>query len=184
MEIFDICDARGIPTGETISRQEAHKKGVRHRTAHIWVARREEGRWQVLLQLRAQGKDSYPGCLDTSSAGHIQAGDEPLPSALRELNEELGIRAEADELTFIGKITNIYEEAFYGEPFRDNEISFVYVYLRPVDMETLRLQREEVERVEWRDLEDTIHAVRAGDSAYCLPLQSIELLKEYLQNVG
>ena len=38
-------------------------------------------------------KESFPGLYDTSSAGHIRAGDEPLPSALRELREELHIAA-------------------------------------------------------------------------------------------
>ena len=37
MEFFDIVDEKGIPTGETIERIQAHKKGVRHRTAHIWI---------------------------------------------------------------------------------------------------------------------------------------------------
>lgn len=58
---------------------------------------RTDGKWQMLLQKRASGKDSFPGCYDTSSAGHIHAGDEPLDSALRELEEELGIKAEEVE---------------------------------------------------------------------------------------
>ena len=38
-------------------------------------------------------KESFPGMYDTSSAGHIPAGEEPLPSALRELSEELGMKS-------------------------------------------------------------------------------------------
>ena len=93
MEIFDVVDEEGRPTGETVSRQEAHEKGIRHRTAHIWVIRREPGKGgiQILLQKRAMDKDSFPGQYDTSSAGHIHAGDEPRISAVRELQEELGI---------------------------------------------------------------------------------------------
>lgn len=49
MEIFDIVDEYGNPTGETIERSLAHKEGVRHRTAHIWIAREVNGKWQVLL---------------------------------------------------------------------------------------------------------------------------------------
>jgi len=45
-------------------------------------------------------KDSFPCRYDTSSAGHIQAGDEPLESAVRELSEELGIQANPDDLRF------------------------------------------------------------------------------------
>ena len=93
MEIFDIVDDNGNPTGQTIERSLAHANGVRHRTVHIWIAREVMGKWQVLLQKRALTKDSFPGRYDTSSAGHIQAGDEPLESAMRELKEELGIAA-------------------------------------------------------------------------------------------
>ena len=84
-ERFDICDEEGRPTGETIGRTRAHREGIAHRTVHIWIARRREGRYEVLLQKRSREKDSFPGLWDTSSAGHISAGDEPLPSALREL---------------------------------------------------------------------------------------------------
>ncbi len=90
MEIFDIVDEKGIPTGETIERTQAHEKGVRHRTAHIWIVREQDGKAQLLLQKRSAEKDSFPGRFDTSSAGHIQAGDEPEESAIRELHEELG----------------------------------------------------------------------------------------------
>ena len=38
-EIFDIVDENGLPTGETVTRSQAHAEGIRHRTAHIWVVR-------------------------------------------------------------------------------------------------------------------------------------------------
>ena len=93
-EIFDIVDENGQPTGETVTRSKAHAEGIRHRTAHIWVVPENGDKTEVLLQKRAMNKDSFPGRYDTSSAGHIQAGDEPLESAVRELSEELGIQAD------------------------------------------------------------------------------------------
>ena len=81
MEYFDICDERGVPTGETVERSVAHRDGILHRTAHVWIVRMHEGRCQVLLQKRSAEKDSYPGMYDTSSAGHIPAGKEPRESA-------------------------------------------------------------------------------------------------------
>ena len=103
MELFDVIDSKGNPAGQIVSREKAHAEGIPHRTAHIWIIRKKEGKVQILLQKRSQNKDSFPGKFDTSSAGHIQAGDEPLESALRELKEELGI-------TFI-YITHDQEEA-------------------------------------------------------------------------
>ena len=84
MEVLDIVDESGQPTGETVSREEAHREGILHRTAHVWVVREERGRTEILLQKRSEEKDSFPGMYDTSSAGHISAGEEPLPSALRD----------------------------------------------------------------------------------------------------
>ena len=75
MEIFDITDDNGFPTGETVSRSDAHDNGIPHRTAHIWIVRKEVDKYQVLLQKRSAEKESFPGMYDTSSAGHIQAGD-------------------------------------------------------------------------------------------------------------
>ncbi len=181
MEYFDICDAAGRPTGEIISRPEAHRLGICHRTAHIWIARRAGERTEILLQNRSMNKDSYPGRYDTSSAGHIQAGDEPKESALRELAEELGVRAGADELEFAGNYRIRYSGEFNGKPFRDNEVVFVYLYRGAMETADLTLQAEEVESAAWFDLEDTIRAVGAGDRRFCVPLTGLELLKAFLE---
>lgn len=141
MEFFDIVDEKGIPTGETIERTQAHEKGVRHRTAHIWIVREQNGKAQLLLQKRSAEKDSFPGRFDTSSAGHIQAGDEPEESAIRELHEELGIQASKEELQFAGCFDIQYEKEFHGKMFRDNEVAFVYMYTKPVDAAKLILQK-------------------------------------------
>jgi isopentenyldiphosphate isomerase len=92
MEYLDIVDENGIPTGETVERSLAHRTGVRHRTTHIWIVRKREGNVQILLQKRSKNKDSFPGCYDISSAGHIPAGDDFAESGLRELEEELGLK--------------------------------------------------------------------------------------------
>ena len=154
MEYFDIVDEKGNPLGGQVEREIAHRDGIMHRTAHIWVVRRETG--EVLLQKRCLAKDSFPGRYDTSSAGHIQAGDEPLESALRELEEELGIQAEAEDLHFADTFRNQYEEPFHGQMFKDNEVSFVYVYEKPVEISDMTLQEEEIESVAWFKLDQVI----------------------------
>ena len=74
MEILDICDELGNPTGKTVERKIAHQQGILHRTAHVWILRKKENKIQILLQKRSEQKDSFPGCYDISSAGHILAG--------------------------------------------------------------------------------------------------------------
>ncbi len=180
MEYFDICDEKGIPSGETIERSEAHAHGVLHRTAHIWVTRSVNGKRQVLLQQRSFQKDSYPGLFDTSSAGHIQAGDEPLESALRELQEELGIEAKEEQLHFAGTFRIRYSEEFYGRPFHDNEIVFVYVYQEPVNIDELQIQKEELECVRWFDLEEVYEACLKNREDICVPAGGLKVLMNYL----
>ena len=83
MEYLDIVDENGVPTGKIAERTAAHKQGLRHRTSHVWILRERAGKVEVLLQKRSQNKDSFPGCYDISSAGHIPAGVDFIPSALR-----------------------------------------------------------------------------------------------------
>ena len=184
MEIFDIVDEYGNPTGETVERGLAHKEGVRHRTAHLWIAREVNGKWQVLLQKRAQTKDSFPGRYDTSSAGHIQAGDEPLESAIRELEEELGITASPEELKYAGTFNIKYEKEFHNKLFKDNEIAFVYVYLGEIDIDDITVQEEELECVEWFDLEETYTECLAHNQKFCVPVKGLETARQYLDSMN
>ena len=181
-EIFDIVDENGVPTGETVTRAKAHAKGIHHRTVHIWVIRYNEGIAEVLLQKRALTKDSFPGQYDTSSAGHIQAGDEPLESAIRELSEELGIFATENQLHLIGTFPIKYEKEFHGQVFKDNEIAFVYTYEEPVDVDKLVIQKEELDSVAWFNLNEVYEAcLPPRDKRFCVPMEGLELIKRYIE---
>ncbi len=180
MEILDICNEEGMPTGETVSRDVAHRDGVLHRTAHVWIVRKNACGYDILLQKRSMEKDSFPGLYDTSSAGHIPAGEEPVPSALRELKEELGISARPSELSFAGTFRIRYEKEFHGKPFRDNEVTKVYVYEQPVEIKNLSLQKEEIDEVRWFDLEEVCREIRTSRERFCVPTAGLQVLKDYL----
>ena len=181
MELFDICDEYGQPTGETIERSVAHREGTPHRTAHVWIVRKTDDQIQILLQKRHRKKDSFPGMYDTSSAGHIPAGSEPLESAIRELQEELGIESAPEDLHYAGFFHAEYALPFHGQMFRDNEFVSVYVYNRSVDMDDIRIQEDEIEKVEWFDLEEVYQECSQGTrTRFCVPLEGLNILTEYL----
>lgn len=180
MEYLDIVDENGALTGCTVSREAAHREGIRHRTAHVWVVRKKENGYDILLQKRSMQKESYPGMYDTSSAGHIPAGEEPLPSALRELKEELGIAAMPEQLHYAGTFRIQYEKLFHGVLFRDNEVTRVYVYQEPVDIDALRLQESEVSEVRWFDLDAVCEEIRRSRERICVPSQGLAILRSYL----
>jgi len=180
-EIFDVCDENGLPTGEVAERSIVHRDGIPHRTAHVWITRIYNEKQQILLQLRSRSKDSFPGMYDTSSAGHIPAGDEPAVSAARELEEELGIRALPGQLKMAGTFHAEYELPFHGSMFRDNEYVTVFVYDAPVDISDIRIQEEELEAVEWFDLDEVYEECRKGiRNRFCVPTEGLEILKQYL----
>lgn len=169
LELLDIVDEKGNPTGLTQEREIVHRTGELHRTASVWIINKENnGRQKVLLQKRSAGKDAYPGCLDLSSAGHVPAGCDYLESAIRELGEELGICARKEDLRYIGLHSSEFHEIFHGKPFHNREISAVYLYEKQVDIKDLRLQTEEVETVVWMDLEECIEKVTKGDPQFCI----------------
>lgn len=181
MEELDICDEQGNPTEQRVTRNEAHEKGILHRTAHIWVIQKKGDKIQLLLQKRSMQKDSFPGKLDTSAAGHIQAGDEPLPSAIRELHEELGIQAKKEDLKFVDHLHMQYEKEFHGKPFRDNEIIFMYVYDKEISLKDIVIQKEELESVEWMDAEYVYNACTNYDPRFCIPEKNIKVFMNYLK---
>lgn len=177
MELLDVVDRQGRPTGERVSREQAHRDGVRHRTAHVWILRKKNGVMQVLLQKRSGEKDSHPGCYDISSAGHIPAGQDFVPSALRELKEELGVTAAADQLVYCGQRQFRFEAEFYGRPFRDNQVSNVYALWLDREPGEFTLQAEEVSGVRWFAFEDAVRAVRDNTIPHCIYREELELVR-------
>ena len=181
MELLDVVDEYGCPTGQKIERSVAHSEGIRHRTAHVWIVRRTDEGTEVLLQKRSMNKDSFPGRYDTSSAGHIQAGAEPKESAIRELREELGIIAGQEDLEFVDTFVVHYEKEFHGHMFRDSEIAFVYAYSKPVDISRLILQKEELDGVDWFGLEYVYDECKKHNQKFCAPIGGLEIIRRYVE---
>lgn len=180
MEYFDIRNLDGSLTGDIKERQKVHEDGDIHGTSHVWIVRQnEKNKYELLLQKRSAEKDAYPGCYDISSAGHLPAGQDFLPSAIRELDEELGIKAREDQMIFLGIHEGYSEEIFYGKPFRNHEISHVYLYKDFVNISDLHLQKEEVESVKWMDFFECYEEVKKENPLYCLFLDELDMIKDY-----
>lgn len=180
MEYLDIVDENGVPTGETAERETAHAQGIPHRTCHVWLARRHGGRVQLLLQKRSLEKDAYPGCYDISSAGHIPAGQDWIPSALRELQEELGVTAAPEQLIYCGQRRFAFDDVFHGRPFHDRQVSNVYLLWLDREPEDFVLQAEEVSEVRWFDFDDCLRILFDGTVPSCVYEEELNLLKPAL----
>ena len=149
MEYFDIVDIQGKPTGERASRADVHKYGYVHRAVHIWIYRMKNKHYELLLQKRSANKDSHPSCYDMSCAGHVSAGDDYLQSALRELQEELGVTIKDYQLKELFIYPIHYQKYFHNQLFIENEINQAYACMLDLETEHFILQEEEVESLRW-----------------------------------
>jgi len=177
MEILDIVDDDGYPTGATVEREKAHREGILHRTSHVWILRKKNHRIQILLQKRSENKDSYPGCYDISSAGHIPSGVDFKPSALRELKEELGYEAREEDLIDCGIRRFHFQAIFHGRLFLDNQVSRIYVLWLDLEPEQFVLQNDEVSEVKWFDFEECLKMVVENSFQHCIYIEELEMIK-------
>src|ERR1044071_3578361 len=88
-EIFDVVNERDEVTGQA-PRGRVHREGLKHRAVHVLVFNR---RGEVFLQKRSMKKDTFPGAWDSSASGHLNSGEDYDTCAVRELFEEIGLKA-------------------------------------------------------------------------------------------
>ena len=158
-ERVDVLDGLGRPTGEVAWKSEAHRLGLWHRCFHCWVCGSDAGGPYLLVQRRAAAKDTWPGCLDVTAAGHLRSGEEPLGGGLREVEEELGLRVEPGRLVPLG--TRRIEQEIPGGC--DREFHEVFLLFDPTPPEEMCLQEGEVDAVLRLGLGDA-QALGAGGS--------------------
>jgi 16S rRNA (adenine1518-N6/adenine1519-N6)-dimethyltransferase len=87
-EMFDVVDENDTVTGQA-TRGDVHARGLLHRAVHVFVFNK---RGDLLMQQRSMHKDVHPGVWGSSVSGHLDAGEDYAAAALRELDEEMGIR--------------------------------------------------------------------------------------------
>lgn len=162
-ELWQSYRQNGEPD-RPISKDEA-RAGVLHGASHVWVWRRSNdgSQIEILLQRRAKNKLTWPGFLDISAAGHIDAGEAPIIAAVREASEELALPLVADDLQllFVRHVDHRLDSGV-----RENEFVWVYLYELPADSASFNLQKEEVDSVQWLSLGDLVelsHGTLSGD---------------------
>ena len=171
-EWLQRLDADGKPCGY-VPRLQAHAQGILHGASHTFIYKRKNGELQILLQRRSDQKDSYPGCLDISSAGHIEYGSDFLETAVKELQEELGLVVEKDRLKVMFTQSIVNEAAFHNKPFIDREIDTVYSLEMDVDVSRLTLQKEEVTEAVWMPADRILDELDKGNAEFCMNPEEI-----------
>ena len=125
-EIWDVYDVNCKPTGRLHRRGDPLGAGEYHITVHVAI-RNEKG--EYLLTKRSPNK-GYPNMWEITG-GSAVAGDDPLTAALREVEEETGIRLDPKNGRLIFRKT--------GDCFHDH----VFLFTQEFDLDKVTLQAGE-----------------------------------------
>ena len=142
-EYFDKVDHNDHVIGK-ISREQAHKFNLLHRAVHIFIKDRN-CKW--LIQKRSAKKDLDPLLLTTSCSGHVDSGETYLEAAVRECEEELGLRISSKDLTEILRCSPCWETG----------MEFVRVYFFEKISEKITPSPHEIDEIVYFKLEELIH---------------------------
>ncbi|HPE35820.1 MAG TPA: NUDIX domain-containing protein [Spirochaetales bacterium] len=126
MEIWDIYTIDGTPTGRTHVRGAELAPGDYHLVVLVWVAT-PDGRF--LVTKRHQDK-AWPGLWECTG-GSAVAGEGSLLAAVRELEEETGLRADPA----LGRVVDSY--------VGDDSLYDVWLFVLDAGPSDIRLQERE-----------------------------------------
>jgi len=148
-ELWQEYSSNGEPTGRALTKAEA-RSGILHGVAHVWIWRAGSAGPEVFLQVRAKDKATWPDYLDISAAGHIDFGEAPLATALRETREEVGLALNADQLRLLFVYHSYMVDA--GSGIIEDEFQWVYGYEVTGDID-MTFTDGEVDGVQWLTLQ-------------------------------
>ena len=144
--LIDIVDEDDNVIGQK-GKDEAHRDGDMHRVSHVWVINSKK---ELLCHKRADCKNIFPGKWDVIVGGHLEAGEGYEDAALREVEEEIGIRFSEDDMIFLGKWKG--EFRYNGSEIKEISKSFMIAY--DGGIETMRMNIDEISELKFISIDE------------------------------
>jgi isopentenyl-diphosphate delta-isomerase len=149
MEYIDVVNDQDQVMGKA-TRKEIYQNLLSHRIVHVLVFNNVG---EMALQLRAKNIAYLPLYWCTSAGGHVGSGESYKTAARRELKEECGIDTEIEFL---------YKDIYFHEEKLKKFLSiFKTVYNKPLEM-----KNEEVERIEFFNIEKIKQMIASGEKMH------------------
>ena len=145
MEIRDLYDINRNFTGETIKKGDPIPP---NRYILVVLSFIQNSKGEFLIQKRSIQKDGKYG----STGGHPKSGESSEQGIITEIKEELGIDILPEELDLLFAGRSDSEQVFFN----------VYYIQKDFDIESLALQKDQVEFVEWMTLDQIKDLIDKG----------------------
>ncbi|MCG8571568.1 MAG: NUDIX domain-containing protein [Spirochaetes bacterium] len=160
MEIWDVYTKDRIKTGKIHIRGVPLSKGDYHLVVLVWIIN-DQGK--ILLTKRHPDKHwpNYWEC----TGGSVIRGEDSLTAALREVNEEIGIKINIKN----GKCIHSY--------ISDDTIYDVWIFEENIDLKSVKLQENEVIDIKYVNQTELI-AMFAGNQI----VPTLSFICDYFEN--
>jgi len=144
MELWTVYDKDRKPTGKTIERGSRFEDNEFHMVIHVCIINSSN---QMLIQQRQPFKEGWSNMWDITVGGSSLAGETSCQAAERELLEEIGYVADLSN-------TRSFFTINFSVGFDD-----YYIIEDDVDIDSLKLQYEEVQSVKWATKEEIMKMI-------------------------
>ncbi len=145
MENVDIYNRFREKTGNVKGRKELNK-GEYGISTHIWI---KDSQNRILIERRSEKEDKFPG-MWAQVGGGVKAGDTSKITVFKECKEELNFDVNEENLFYIGSYT------------RTKDIVDVWMVNQDIDIDTLKLQEDEVVDVKLVSFEEFDNMIESG----------------------
>lgn len=147
MELWDLYNKDRIKTGKTMIRGEQQPDGYYRLVIHVCIF---NSKGEMLIQQRQSFKKGWSNMWDITVGGSVIAGETSSEAAEREVLEELGYNISLEN---IPPAITIHFEGGYDD---------TYLLEQDIDINSLKLQYEEVQAVKWATMEEIMQMIDEG----------------------
>lgn len=146
MEIWDILDGDGKPTGKTMIKGETIPEGQYHLGADIWIINSEN---KILIQKRSPQKVLCPNVW-AMTGGSVINGESSRQTIERETMEELGIKLNTEKAQLLKRIKS------------DDVWIDTYFIKQDIDLRKIKMQEDEVCDIKWATYDEIEQIFQEG----------------------
>lgn len=131
------------------TRTKVHQEGLLHREIHIWFLTPQA---EIIFQHRAKDKDTYPDKLDATVGGHVDPTMSYGDTAIKECEEETGIKIDLNKLVFLRKMRKRSVDKDTGKINNTIRSQYAYLYNGPIN--ALQVEKGKAEGFEAWKIDD------------------------------
>ncbi len=137
MELLDVLNENGEPTGEILDKNIIHKEGKYHKEVAL-ILLNDKG--EILLQKRASTKEIEPNKW-AWHGGHVIAGETSIEAIIREIKEELGITLSENQIKLLVELKR--------DKLPNRQYTIAYYSICNLNIDDFSIQKEELSEVKW-----------------------------------